>query len=196
MIKKVFSPFDKYRQLMPLLLLTILTIITLTTFVIGEVGNNAENRFILTFKHYGGFTILLINYLIYFYSRKHFKIIVGITLIMGLFNLINFNASQISTFIGIGNLKLGCQPYIFIICFVTYILNRKSVNNLLGELFGPSPEQTIQRQEKYEIETIQKFMDKYQSYSNEQLENILADKRYVSEALEASKRILDQRKNK
>ena len=196
MIKKVIFFFDKYRQLIPLLLLTILTIITLTTFVIGEISNNTDNGIILTLKHYLGFTTLIINYLIYSYLRKHFKIIVGITLVLGLFNLINFNASQISTFISIGSLKIGCQPYIFIICFVTYISNRKSVNNLLRELFGPTPEQAIQRQEKYETETIQKFIDKYQSYSNEQLESILTDKRYVNEALVASKRILEQRTNK
>lgn len=193
--KKALLLFNTFRQLIPLLLLTILTIITLTIFVVGEFSNNADNRFILTIKHYLGFTILIINYLVYFYSRKQFKIIIGVTLILGLFNLINFTASEISTYIGIGSLKIGCQPYFFLICFVTYISNRKAVNNLIGELFGPTPEKAIQKQEKYETETIQRFIDKYQSYSNEQLENILTDKRYVSEALEASKRILEQRKN-
>lgn len=186
--------FDKYRQLIPLLLLTILTMVTLTTFVIGEFNYNIDNRFSLTFKHYLGFATIIISYLTYFYSQKHFTLIIGITLLLGLFNLIIFNASQIITYIRIGSLEIGCQPYIFIICLVSYILNRKSVNNLLGEFFRPTPEQIIQRQEKYETETIQKFINKYQSYSNEQLENILTDKRYVSEAIEASKRILEQRK--
>lgn len=169
----------------------------MTKFTKNELTYSENNqRFLLTIKHYLGFVVLAINFLTYFFARKYYKIVLGLTLFFGLFNLVNFTISQITTSIKIGGLTIGCQPYIFIIMIITYILNRESVNGLLSNYINPTPEKMAQMQQKYEQETIQKFVEKYQSYSEQQLETILTDKQYIPEAIEASRIVLEERKNK
>jgi hypothetical protein len=110
---------------------------------------------------------------------------------LGLFNFINFTPSKHTISIGVIVLEITFQPFVFLIGLLTYILNINTVNSFLKASFNLSPKE----QEMLEDEAIKKFMEKYKSFSNERLEAIVEDKRYASQAKEASRKILAQRKN-
>jgi hypothetical protein len=184
--------FYRFKQLIPLI---ILTIVALFTLINGLLYISDDNTFLLNTKHYLGFTTLIINYLVYIFLRKYFKIIITLTLLLGLFNFINFTAALITSSINIGNVLLGCQPYVFLICLLTYFLNKNSVHKMLHKVLEPSPEIVRVRKEKQEANSKRNFLLKYQTCSTTQLETILKEKRHVGEALEAAKQMVEQRKN-
>lgn len=174
------------------MVLTIMASITLIYFVLGVLQiDNVFGNLELTPAHYLGFITLLINYFIYFFAREYYKFIFGTTLLLGLFNFINFTPSKHTISIGVIVFEIPFQPYVFLIGLLTYILNINTVNSFLKASFNLSPKE----QEMLEDEAIKKFMEKYKSFSNERLEAIVEDKRYASQAKEASRKILAQRKN-
>jgi hypothetical protein len=187
-MKKLFTTCTKHKQLFPIFILTFFVITTIISTLKGTIELNGEvYDFGLTTKHYLGFAILIILYLMYFFKRPYFKYFLGITIILGLFNFINFTPTLQTSSFKIGNLKISFQPYILIIGVFSYILNYKKINGFIFLYIRPFLEQNKQ-------EGINKFIDKFKSYSNEQLENILNDNRYNNESKDASKLILLQRK--
>lgn len=140
--------FKKYKPLIPLLLLTILFLTTFIAFIKGIADKNEGNQyFVLSSKHYLAFGALCLNYLIYFFARKYFKIILALTLLFGLLNHINFTPYKLSYFFTLGSLEICFQPYVFFIIILTYLLNRKIVHNLWTKFFAPTSEKVIQQNE-------------------------------------------------
>jgi hypothetical protein len=191
---KFKSKYQQYKQLIPVIILTVFAIVTILTSFRGTVEMNGENYdFELTFKHYGAFLAIFINWLSFFTFRRFFKYVLTLTLLLGLINLINFTALQTISFIAFDKHQLGLQPTIFWISILTYTINFKRVNEILYDFFGPTPEQADKNARKRQTEQIDKFKDRYSKYSDEQLNIILRENKFVPEALQAVQQLLTER---
>ena len=155
---------------------------------------NGENfDFELTTRHYGAFLAIIINWISYFFGRRLFKYVLTLTLLLGLINLINFTALLTMSFIAYDKHQLGLQPTIFWISILTYIINFKRANEILYKFFGPTPEQADKNARRRQTEQIDKFKDRYSKYSDEQLNIILTENKFVPDALQAVRQLLNER---
>ncbi|MBC8112170.1 MAG: hypothetical protein H7Y04_14025 [Verrucomicrobia bacterium] len=98
-------------------------------------------------------------------------------------------------FLKVGSLDTSFQPIFFFVGLLTYILNFTRINDFIIDCFTPSPEQARINQIERENEAISKFKERYKYYSTNQLENILKGRKFVPEALEATKQLLEEQKN-
>ncbi len=186
--------YQTYKKLIPVIILTILSISTILTDLRGTVEMNGENyEFELTAKHYGAFLSIIINWLSFFAFRHLFKYVFTLTLIFGLINLINFTALQTISAVAFDKHQLGLQPTIFLISILTYIINFKRANEILYDIFGPTPEQANKNAQRRQTEQIDKFKDRYSKFSDEQLNGILTENKFVPEALQAAQQLLTER---
>ncbi|MES2519716.1 MAG: hypothetical protein V4585_16485, partial [Bacteroidota bacterium] len=150
--------------------------------------------FELTAKHSGAFLAIITNWFSFFTFRRSFKYILTLTLLCGLINLINFTALQTISFIAFDKHKLGLQPTILGISILTYIINFKRANEILYDFFRPTPEQVDKNAKRRQAEQINKFKVRYSKYSDEQLNIILTENKFVPEAaLQAVRKLLKER---
>lgn len=197
MLTKLQVIKEKYKPLIPLLLLTCLSIYTITSFIYSIILNIVyKDNLLIAPNYYIVLVVLILNYLAFFFARKYYPILLVITLILGLFNIIDFTSIHISNTVESSLFKFSFQPIMFLFLGLIYILNFKTINGFIRKQFELSPEESIKRNEAFKAEKVEKFMDKFQHYSNDELETILTDNRYMSEAIEASKQLLKQRENK
>jgi hypothetical protein len=193
-MKNYKQTYQTYKQLIPVIILTVLTILTILTAFRGTVEMGGENYdFELTTRHYGAFLAIIVTWVSFFTLRHLFKYVLTLTLLFGLINLINFTALQTMSFIAFDELKLGLQPTIFLISILTYIINFKRANELLYDIFGPTPEQANKNAQRRQTEQIDKFKDRYSKFSDEQLNAILTENKFVPEALQAARQLLTER---
>ena len=190
-IKKFFI---KYKQLFPVLILTGICVFTFVEIFESKVDIISSVQ-LLSLKNYLAFFLLILNYLIFYYWRKTYKYILIATLLIGLFNLINFNLGEYNLYLGS---EIGIQPFITLILILMFFINFKTVKNFFFERGNTEviDEKIKKSEQKQKIEM---FKKKYQSYSLENLEMILSDNRYVYEAKEAAKELLlysDMERNK
>lgn len=185
--------YQRYKNLIPLGVFTILCIATLVTRFSGtREADGTYSHIILTWKHAGAFAAVLLNYVVFFGFRPHFKKTFIAMLLTGLFGLINFTATD-----SLWHLKLGdttvfrLQPVSFYVALLTLVLNYPSIRARQSKS-GP-PAENLLNNEKYHREDLEKFKSKYAAYPNEDLEKIMADRRFTAAALEAAGQILSER---
>jgi hypothetical protein len=186
--------YQQYKLLIPVIILTVFAILTILTSFRGTVEMDGESYdFELTVKHYGAFLATAMSWISFFKFRRLFKYVLGLTLLLGLINLINFTALQTISFIAYDKHQLGLQPTIFWISILTYIINFKRANEILYDIFGPTPEQANKNAQTRQQEQIDKFKDRYSKFSDDQLNAILTENKFVPEALEAVRQLLTER---
>lgn len=191
MKKKIASLFNT--KTIPLLALSVLfsiTIVQLLTDSFMVEGKSYSYQF--NEKHYLALGALIINYATYVFSFKHYKYTLLVTLLLGLFNIINFNIERDSFFWG-SDRFIQFQPYIFLICLLTYAFNYKSINALLGTFISPTKHIKDKRQKEYLMEKSNRLKKMYTGFETVKLEKIIADQRYQKEAQLAAKEILAER---
>jgi len=177
--------FIKYKQLFPVVILTGICVFTFDEIFESKVDIISSVQ-LLSLKNYLAFFLLILNYLIFYFWRKTYKYILIATLLLGLFNLINFNLGEYNLYLGS---EIGIQPFITLILILMFFINFKTVKNFFFESGNTEviDEKIKKSEQKQKIEM---FKKKYQSYSLENLEMILSDNRYVYEAKEAAKELL------
>jgi hypothetical protein len=160
------------------------------------MGGLRTYEFALTTKHYIAFGAITINFLTYFLLRQFYKYVIGLTVVLGLFSLMTFSALTTTSSFGINSLKIGFQPSAFWAGLFTYIINFKRVNefifNNLATKRTPEARQTDDKQRF--AEGVEKFKQKYDGYSVESLTEIITANKYIPEALEAARQLLNERK--
>jgi len=186
--------YQRYKNLIPLGVFTVLCITTLITRFSGtREADGTYSHIILSWKHYGAFAAVLLNYGIFFRFRPQFKKTFIATLLLGLFGIINFTATD-----SLWTLKMGdttvfiLQPASFYVALLTLALNYKTIRARQAK--SEPPAENLQSNEKHYREDLEKFKSKYAPYSNEDLEKIIADRRFTAAALEAAEQILSERK--
>ncbi len=193
---KLMTTLKQHLQLLPVLLLTIYCIDAVVTAMRGTVviaGTTYDYE--LTIKNYVAFGAISVNFFTYFFLRQFYKYTLGLTIAIGLFNLITFSALQTTSSFGINSLKIGFQPSAFWAGLLAYIINFKRINEFI--LDNLVTKQTPEEQERTEkarfAEGVEKFKRKYESYSVDTLAEIVTANKFVPEALEAARQLLNER---
>lgn len=193
---KFLTTLKQQIQILPVLLLTTYCIDAIVTAMSGTVVMaGITYDYELTIKHYIAFGAIGVNFFTYFFLRQFYKYTLVLTIVIGLFNLMTFSALQTKSIIGINSLKIGFQPSAFWAGLLAYIINFKRINEFI--LDNLVTKQTPEEQERIEkvrfAEEVEKFKGKYKSYSAETLTEIITANRYVPEALEAARQLLNER---
>lgn len=186
--------FDRYKQLLPALVLAIYSILAVMTAIQGTVVIAGESYdYSLTIRHYLAFAAVILNVVGFFTFRRFYKYVLLTTIVLGIFNYITFSALETTRSFNIGGLRFGFQPSAFFAGLVAYIANRKKVNKLIIDLFRSSPDYEEKNAKVYWSESVNKFKEQYKNYSSEELDEILTEKKYVAEALEAARQLRSER---
>ena len=165
------------KDIIPLLISVIILIIS--------IGITLFTEYVLNYKHYVGIGLVGISLFMYFKNKKLYVYIFGLTLIVGIINLIDIYYSNIS--FGIGPIKLN--P-IFLTLFIIFLTLNKE---LLNKLF---PEKKLNKNDLVEKNAengilIKNYEVKFQSKKESELKSIADEKSgYVNEAKIASKNVL------
>ena len=163
------------KDIIPLLISIILLIIS--------IGITFFTDYTLNYKHYVGIGLIGISTLLYFQNKKLFVYIFGLTLILGILNLIDIYYSNI--IFGIGPIKLNPIFLTLLIIFLT--LNKE----LLNKMF---PEKELAENNAENIKLIKYYEQKFESKTESELRNIADEKSgYVKEAKIASSNILQKK---
>ena len=195
---KFLTTLKQQLQILPVLLLTIYCIDSIVTAMRGTVVMaGITYDYELTIKHFIAFGAIGVNFFTYFFLRQFYKYTLGLTIVIGLFNLMTFSALQTKSIIGINSLKIGFQPSAFWAGLLAYIINFKRINEFI--LDNLVTKQTPEEQERIEkvrfAEEVEKFKGKYKNYSAETLTEIITANKYVPEALEAARQLLNERQS-
>lgn len=194
--RQVLETFKQQRQLLPLLLLTTYCINVIIRAIDGTVVLAGDTyNFELTAKHYIAFGAIGLNFFIYSFLRPFYKYSLGLTITAGLFNLITFSALETRQIFGLGGLEVGFQPSAFLAGLLAYIVNFKRVNEfiIVHLMTARTPEEQNKIGKERMRESVDKFKEKYRNYSVEMLTEIVIEKKYVPEALEAARQLLKER---
>jgi hypothetical protein len=160
------------KDIIPLLISIILLIIS--------IGITFFTDYTLNYMHYLGIVLIGISTLLYFKNKKLFFYIFGLTLILGILNIIDIYYSNI--IFGIGPIKLN--PIFLSLMIIFLALNKE----LLNKMF---PEKEFGEKNVENIKLIIHYEQKFESKTDSELKNIADEKSgYVNEAKIASKKIL------
>jgi hypothetical protein len=197
-MKEMKAIWIKYRLLIPLGIISILCLQTIYKYLFKTqeyLGLTFD--YYLSTKHYISFGVVALNWLVFFIYRPAFKFIFGATLIVGLCNLLNYTiTTQWVTekfYKGDRSIEFTFQPISLYLIILTYIICFQTVNRIMAKPFKLKPEEASKHKLKMQQTEINRFKERYSSYSDESLQTILEEKKYMSEALEAARLILDER---
>lgn len=194
--QQIWTTFGRQRQLLPLFMLAAYCINAVVAAVRGKVVLAGDTYdFELTIKHYIAFGAIGLNFLTYFLFHRLYKYTLGLTITVGLFNLMTFPALETTRSFTFNSLKVSFQPSAFLAAMLFYIINFKRANEFVIDILTNKP--TPQQQDKIARvrfqESVSKFKEKYSNYSVEMLTKIVNEKRFVPEALEAAEQLLRER---
>lgn len=165
------------KDIIPLLISIILLIIS--------IGITLFTDYVLNYKHYVGIGLVGISSILYFKNKKLYVYLFGLTLILGIANLIDIYYSNIV--FGIGPIKFN--PIFLTLLIIFLALNKQLLNQIFPEKEMTEKDLAEQSAEKEKLIMI--FERKFESKTESELKNIADDKGgYVDEAKIASKNIL------
>ena len=153
--------------------------------LITSVGIILFTEYTLNYKHYVGIVLIGISAILFFKNKKVFIYVFGMTLILGILNLIDIYYSNIT--IGIGPIKFN--P-IFLTLFIIFLtLNKETFNRIFPA--KKMTENELAEKNAEDINLIKNYERKFESKTESELKNIADEKSgYVNEAKVASKNIL------
>lgn len=186
--------FDLYKQLLPVLILAIYSILAVMTAIQGTVVIAGESYdYSLTIRHYLALAAVIVNVIGFFTLRRSYKYLLLATIVLGIFNYITFSTLETTRSFNIGGLRFGFQPSAFFAGLVAYVVNGEKVNKLIIDLFRSSPDDEEKNAKASWSDSVNKFKERYKNYSSEELDEILTEKKYVAEALEAARQLRSER---
>ena len=173
----------RHKNFIPIILLALLSLWTIyrVLFVKFEFQGVLYDQEFST-SNYLAFGAVMINIFVYFFARKNFKYSVAITLALGLLSILEYGTSAVK----LGVNSLSFNGISFLVGLLYLALNYRRVR----AKFKVSEDQvdSLPDQEK-----IEKFKFKYRNDTDEELETLINDKRFVTEAQIAAKELLTER---
>lgn len=179
--------FKKYALLLPAFVMACLCVFSAIEIFSGRLNVNSIERFYITI------TIVLINFVSFFIVRSFYKYILLATLILGLFNLINFVPYQTEITMRVNSIEIKFQTITFLICIFTYFVNFKKTNKNIYNLLYPPLRPIAKLDPIKQREQIEKVKERYAKYTNEELQIILTENKLMEEALMAASELLTER---
>jgi len=194
--KNLWENLKQQRQLLPVILLTYFCIKTIISAINGTVDiSDKTYEFALTTKHYFAFTSIVINLLTYFLFRQFYKYTLALTILLGLFNIINFSDLETTQSFALNSLSVSFQPIAFLAGLLTYVINFSKINFWVIDhlVTKKTPEERAKIENARFKESVEKFKERYNSYSEATLTDILNENKLVPEAIEAARQLLNKR---
>ncbi|GAB3743134.1 hypothetical protein GCM10027594_22420 [Hymenobacter agri] len=180
----------RYRPLLPTLLLAACCLSTLVFWLKGTTTDEgAPANYVLSAKHYGAFAATSATLAAFFFCRHYYKYFLALTLLLGMFGLLNFIISETNVSVAFGPLRISISLVVAAIGLITYILYASRVNAKLLALAAPSDEK-IRKVQQQEIAT---FKERFARKSTEELAAIVAANALVPTAVAAARQLLAQR---
>ncbi|HRG87962.1 MAG TPA: hypothetical protein PLW44_03015 [Chitinophagales bacterium] len=156
-----------------------------------EVGLNS--------KFYVSTLCVLALVLCYVGYTKGYKYLLFIVLLATLFGWVSFFPIEGYVRFSVFKIAATIQVGGLILIGVTYWLNKESANTFIvgsfQHLFDITPERVQAMDKERYKNSVSGYKQRYQEYTSEQLTLILQENRYVPEALEAARQLLEERKN-
>ncbi|MGI4761637.1 MAG: hypothetical protein ACRYF0_13080 [Janthinobacterium lividum] len=182
--------YQRYRPLIPALLLAACCGSAIESAVSATVmlGGNTYD-FALSNQHYAAFTLSLLTLSSFFFFRQYYRYFLGISLSLGLFNLVYFTAIQTRVGLRFGALSVSVNPALLLIGIITYLLNLQRANAHLLDLLKPSPAKAARVQQ----EDIAQFKERFARKSTEELTQLITANKLVPAALTAARQLMQER---
>jgi hypothetical protein len=167
------------KDIIPLLVSTILLIIS--------IGVTLFTDYVLNYKHYIGIGLIGISSVLYFKNKNIYVYLFGLTLVLGILNLIDIYYSNIT--LGFGPIKFNPIFLILLIIFLTF--NKQVLNQIFPE--KELTEKDLAEQSIKKEKLIKMYEQKFETKTESELKTIAEEKSgYVDEAKIASKNILEK----
>lgn len=160
-------------------------------FTSTAVGNTVVTYNFIP-AHYFGFLALAICLVSYFVLRRAYKFVLGATLSLGLFSVLNFTLSQNTVGFKFGVVDISFEPVSLIMILLVAILNQDKISQLLH---SNTPKTTAQDEQREFAIELAKYKSQYSNASTEELEKVSEDPRFKPAAVEAAKQLLKNRKS-
>lgn len=192
----LIKPFySKHKQLIPVLVLLSLSIYSAFQILTGSVIiHNKVAHFNFTIEHYAAWTALALCLLSYFLLRRYYKYVLGATLILGLFGVLNFIRDDNKFSLGLNALVITFQPASFVVGLLTLAINGDKVNDYFVRQRKRKKEE-VHAEEVLQFKSdLGKYKSQYQNASDEELSKVMNDQRYTPGAKEAARLILEERR--
>ena len=180
MIKK------KIIQGIPLFILIITVVYTVITGIIMKK--------VFSWHIYAGIISIIICLVLYFVKYRWFKYVFSFVLIVGSLNILHFTLNELTINFSLGLFKfinvqtIDIQILSFSILLLFIIINRKRIRGVIKDFWSVPDEQ----KQKDEEVTIKSFEKKYSTMSQNELKNIVENKKsYTAEAVKAAQRLLE-----
>lgn len=141
---------------------------------------------------WGGLALTILSSLIFMTWKKAYNKVLGLTLILGTVNLIEFLPVTMTIGGGVSGHTIGLQLFSFVTLLIFSYINRRRINQIIGDIFKDKPmtESEIAKQRENKIEG---FKLKYKSKSIDELTRILNSDSFDKEAVEAANRLLTEK---
>lgn len=132
------------------------------------------------------------------FYNKAYKYLLFTVLVAALFGLVTFFPTDGCLSLGVSRLILKIQIGGLFLVGLTYFLNKESANIFVVDsfqrLFDITPERIQAMNEKRYKDAVSEYKQRYKEHTIEQLKLIVEESRYVPEALEAARQLLNERK--
>ena len=188
----VFSVLPHVRNLGLIILLLLLCVYTALASVFAWTAVDGGYTVIsLTSAHYIGFIAVASCLVSYQWMRSYLRYVLGITLLLSLFNLAVFLPSVVSMGLFFDEVGVRINPFALLLLIAYYFLNRSAVHTFIRKYLVPAPASAVlARQHR---ESIDQFKETFERKSNESLQQILIDNKLVYNALAAARELLEER---
>jgi hypothetical protein len=180
--------YPRYKQLLPLGIFLLFALLAAWGRFVGTYEGNVLHRIELNVRHYVGFALLVIAIASFFLLRKYYRYVVLFMLALGIFNVAWFSGSNFFISIGGSQAQLTLQPLSMLVAFCFFLVNFKTIDAWLKQ---------YRQTEQYEAAFSQKekmlFREKYATFSNEELNTVRSNVKYMPEARRAAEELLSER---
>ncbi|MFC7357096.1 hypothetical protein ACFQO1_05315 [Jejudonia soesokkakensis] len=156
--------------------------------VLVSIGISLFSDTALNYRHYIGFTLILISTILYFQNRKWYTYIFGLTLLIGTVSLIDI---FFMTF-GITIIFFQFNPLLLILLIVFLMTNKGLIDKIFPE--KETTEKSIAEKNAEKEKRILNYEQKFQTKSESELKRIADENSdYVIEAKIASRNVLSNK---
>lgn len=186
---------QKYKQLLPVVVLAAFSCSTAISYWLQDKDTPGISYDVLTYTHYIAFAAVSITVALFFVYHRGYRYALVATLLLGLVNGANFTLTEYSFTLGLGGLKITFQPLSLLVLALTYALNFNRANKALLNRLRPEPAsvQTAAAAAQERTAQVEKYRETYLAFSDGQLRQLIEDKRYAPQAVEAARQLLEER---
>lgn len=175
---------------------TEIVLIVLTLFILEGIIQTTFYEYSTSWQFYSGAALTVLFWILYFLKISRLKTIIGIGLLLGFMNLIEFTYYHLTFALswtppGHVFTSIGFQPFIFLTLMFFILTNSKRVGELVRSFTARSNEE-IKASENH---LIQKFKIKLESENVEKLQSIIENpNNYQKEYVIAAQELLNKNK--